>query len=242
MGPYYAVREGRHKGVYRSWDECRSNVSGYSGAQYAKFDTADQASAYMESQDSKSKVLQGMESTYSDNFYYIDNRPTRAASDSQTRSSNRYQASSSTHSDSEKLVIYTDGACHSNGQRKAQAGYGFYAPSHPKLSHYGPLSGPLQTNQRAELEAIRQAVTQAPPQASLEIRTDSRYAIGCMGKWGERWEAEGITDRKNLDIINDTRRIIKERQGKVQFSHVKGHSGDVGNEMADRLANMGARS
>eukprot|EP01070_Trichotokara_eunicae_P009965 Trichotokara_eunicae@DN6220_c0_g1_i1.p1 len=53
----------------------------------------------------------------------------------------------------EKEVIYTDGACTNNGKRGATAGYGVHFPSEPHRDISGKLKG-LQTNQRAELQAI----------------------------------------------------------------------------------------
>ena len=29
---YYAVKKGKKPGIYRSWEECRAQVSGFSGA------------------------------------------------------------------------------------------------------------------------------------------------------------------------------------------------------------------
>ena len=31
---YYAVQKGHHPGVYTTWDECKQQVSGFSGAVY----------------------------------------------------------------------------------------------------------------------------------------------------------------------------------------------------------------
>ena len=36
---YYAVRKGRNTGIYRTWDECKSQVFQYSGAEYKSFTT-----------------------------------------------------------------------------------------------------------------------------------------------------------------------------------------------------------
>lgn len=40
---YYAVQNGRSKGVYNSWSECESEVKGFKGAVYKKFDTVEEA-------------------------------------------------------------------------------------------------------------------------------------------------------------------------------------------------------
>lgn len=43
----YAVREGRTIGLFYSWDECKAQVDGYSGAQYKSFPTEEEARAYL---------------------------------------------------------------------------------------------------------------------------------------------------------------------------------------------------
>ena len=48
MAPgFYAVRAGRAPGVYRTWDECSAQVMGFSGGEYKKFATVEEASAYV---------------------------------------------------------------------------------------------------------------------------------------------------------------------------------------------------
>lgn len=49
---YYAVRKGRDVGVYRTWDECKAQVSGYSGAIYKKFTSLSEAEAFINSGES----------------------------------------------------------------------------------------------------------------------------------------------------------------------------------------------
>ena len=45
---YYAVRKGRKTGIYRTWDECKMQVSGYPGAQYKGFATLEEAEAFIQ--------------------------------------------------------------------------------------------------------------------------------------------------------------------------------------------------
>lgn len=47
MGKYYAVKNGYHIGIYNTWEECRKEVSGYSGAEYKSFSKLEDARAYM---------------------------------------------------------------------------------------------------------------------------------------------------------------------------------------------------
>ncbi len=43
---YYAVKEGKMPGVYKTWAECERQVKGYSGAIYKKFPTYEEAFAF----------------------------------------------------------------------------------------------------------------------------------------------------------------------------------------------------
>ncbi|MDO5026827.1 MAG: ribonuclease H family protein [Tissierellia bacterium] len=44
---YYAVRKGRKTGIYATWDECKAQVMGFSGAEYKKFENLYEAKSYM---------------------------------------------------------------------------------------------------------------------------------------------------------------------------------------------------
>ena len=44
---YYAVRKGKKTGIFNTWDECKKNVDGFSGAQYKSFKTKEEALAYI---------------------------------------------------------------------------------------------------------------------------------------------------------------------------------------------------
>ena len=44
---YYAVRKGRKPGIYRTWDDCKSQVFKCEGAEYKSFTTEEEALAYM---------------------------------------------------------------------------------------------------------------------------------------------------------------------------------------------------
>ena len=63
MEKYYAVKNGRKIGVFKTWDECKIQVDGYSGAIYKSFQNIDDAK----------KFITGEENTEeSKNFAYVD--------------------------------------------------------------------------------------------------------------------------------------------------------------------------
>ena len=44
---FYAVKKGKRVGIYNTWDECKSQVNGFSGAEYKSFLTMDEAKEYV---------------------------------------------------------------------------------------------------------------------------------------------------------------------------------------------------
>lgn len=44
---FYAVRKGYNIGIYNTWDECKKQVNGFSGAEYKSFTLLDEANEYM---------------------------------------------------------------------------------------------------------------------------------------------------------------------------------------------------
>ncbi|KAJ8487093.1 hypothetical protein ONZ51_g4401 [Trametes cubensis] len=150
--------------------------------------------------------------------------------------------------DDEPLIVYSDGACKGNGQPGSVAGIGvWWGPDHLwNLSERCPGG---QTNNRAELIAIIRVLENAPmDQRELIIKTDSHYSIKCLETWLDNWKRNGwkkanggpvnnVALIKYADIMLQERRNVAKQQ--VRFVKVKGHSGDVGNDGADRLAVAG---
>lgn len=88
------------------------------------------------------------------------------------------------------------------------------------------------TNNHAELSAIWRALTLVPDLLRpLVIRADSLYAIGCSTN--PTWKIKA-----NQDLVARIRNDLAKRPN-VTFEHVKGHDGEVNNELADRMANVG---
>ena len=44
---YYAVQIGRIPGIYGTWDECKAQIDGVSGAKYKSFPSLEEAERYM---------------------------------------------------------------------------------------------------------------------------------------------------------------------------------------------------
>lgn len=173
------------------------------------------------------------------------------------------------NSDIKIQSIYVDGASRGNGKiRMPISGYGVFYGANDKrngaisLNQIDDVHANKPTNQRAELFAIKHALIGIANEIAecndkvttkYEIYSDSQYAQSCITKWCDDWMKNNWRTSQgkpvsNKDIISSVIPILnyinqyynKHHFGDLQFFHVRGHRGDYGNEMADRLANIGA--
>lgn len=54
---FYAVRRGKSTGIFLSWEECKKQVDGYSGAEYKSFKTREEAQEYCDGGRKKTSVI-----------------------------------------------------------------------------------------------------------------------------------------------------------------------------------------
>lgn len=66
-GKYYAVKAGRTPGIYRSWDECKAVVDGFSGAIYKSFRSREEAEAFLGEQE-----LAAPQEGLPENYAFVD--------------------------------------------------------------------------------------------------------------------------------------------------------------------------
>lgn len=146
------------------------------------------------------------------------------------------------------VTVYTDGSCKNQGTDRAYAGIGVWFGSYNPKNLGEPYSGeplgdgtPIITNNRAEFWAVKRALDQVDFNDDLRIYSDSEYVINVLTKWYPNWKRnDALEGKKNLDIITVIDLQLNQRKGKTTFTYVRGHNGDFGNEMADKLANQGA--
>ncbi|EQM74115.1 ribonuclease H family protein [Stutzerimonas stutzeri] len=143
-------------------------------------------------------------------------------------------------------TINTDGACTNNGKHNARAGWGAILtnPEGDVLELAEPVpEGQPQTNSRAELLAVVHALEHCIKPAPINLYTDSQYIANACNGWLADWKARGWrkTDKKPPEHLDLWQRLDQLLQAKdVSVFWVKAHSGTLGNERADVLANLGA--
>lgn len=133
---------------------------------------------------------------------------------------------------SRTLTVSTDGSVVTEGRRKGKdhgaGGWAFVVHETGEEISGSSLDA---TNNQMELTAVIAAIKHAPTENSLRIRTDSQYVAGIVN--------QSNIVKSNMELWKEYRALSQGRRIKVEW--VKGHSGDVQNERADRLANQQAK-
>lgn len=129
------------------------------------------------------------------------------------------------------ITYYTDGSCSPN---PGPGGFAVIKEMQPAI-----LGGEENsTNIRMEGKALIAALTDADG-AECEIYTDSEFWINVITKWSLTWEKNGWRKKggeiKNLDLVHEVYPLYHESTAKLIW--VRGHVGNVGNELADEWAN-----
>ncbi len=126
------------------------------------------------------------------------------------------------------VVAYTDGACSGNPGAGAWA----YRVEWPDGSFEEAAGAePMTTNNREELKAVREALRAVHARIGdnadwrIVVRTDSLGVINWLTRLWKR--------KANLDLFPSIDPLVDAR---VRFEHVRGHSGEPGNERVDALA------
>lgn len=129
------------------------------------------------------------------------------------------------------IIYYTDGSCSPN----PGAG-GFAVIKENEMVIVGGEQ--MTTNIRMEGSAILAALHDSNGQ-ECQIYSDSEFWINVITKWGRGWKANGWHKKggeiKNLDIVKEVYELYEQSNAKLVW--VRGHVGNVSNELADVWAN-----
>lgn len=135
-----------------------------------------------------------------------------------------------------KVVIYTDGACRGN---PGPGGWGVilsYQDKQKTLNGYDPET----TNNRMELTAAIEGLRALKRACDVDLKTDSKYVMQGINDWMANWKSNGWKTAAKKPVKNaDLWQLLDEqaKKHKIKWHWVKGHAGIEGNEMADALAN-----
>jgi ribonuclease HI len=221
---FYVVWSGRRTGVFTDWETTHQAVDGYPRARYKSFPTRAEAEHAL----TEGAAPIGTKKP---------GRSKASARASRAHVAHRFDVS-----------IYCDGACDPN---PGHAGSGIVIYRDGQLAElWFGLYNPMGTNNTAELNALYHALLMAEAEINaghtVEVCSDSAYSINCIRSWAAGWEKRGWKktggEIKNLRIIQDCYAVYRRIAEDLTLTHVAGHAGTEGNELADRMAMLGAQS
>jgi ribonuclease HI len=141
--------------------------------------------------------------------------------------------------------LYTDGACSGN---PGPGGWGTVAYFEDGSCHeLGGRDG-ATTNNRMEMQAAIAALQFFADTQQIEpcvLYTDSEYLIKGITQWVKGWKKKGWKTAAGKPVLNQDLwetldlldgRVRVQTKVPVSWQHVRGHSGDVGNERCDTIA------
>jgi ribonuclease HI len=128
-------------------------------------------------------------------------------------------------------LAYTDGACFGNPSGPGGWGAVVFPPAAASSWElWGHLSS--TSNNRAEALGVLAALEWVPPGSRITIRSDSQLTVRILqGQYKVK---------ANPDIWEVIRDIRSRNHLAVTPEWLRGHAGDPGNELADRLSKIGA--
>lgn len=137
---------------------------------------------------------------------------------------------------SEKVIIYTDGACSGN---PGPGGWGAI------LMYKGAkkeISGGMKetTNNIMEITAVVEALKCLKVESDVQVYSDSAYTVnafnqGWIYNWMKNgWKTSGKEPVKNKELWQELYALTKKH--KVEFIKVKGHADNEFNNRCDEMA------
>ena len=150
----------------------------------------------------------------------------------------RAQARAGARSVTERIAIYTDGACKGN---PGPGGWGALLVAGDRERE---LCGgeALTTNNRMELTAVIRALEALKRASDVDLYTDSQYVKNGIQTWIHTWKRNGwkTADKKpvkNAELWRELDELAARHD--IRWHWVKGHNDHPGNTRADALANRG---
>lgn len=236
---YYAVKKGRTPGVYRTWEDAKKQVDGFSGAEYKSFEKITDATKYLNwNKETQPDIVN--EDSLSNAIKKIKSASGKETSQPKQNISSKYFA-----------TIYTDGGSRNTGVHKGghvnktdKAAWA-YLIEWDNGRTYGSGGEFGATNNKMELlgliNALEKLVELKFNDKHLLFVLDSQYVLNGINKhWIGGWKKRGWK-RSNGPLINasEWKRLdsLLEHFSDSEFSWTKGHADNQGNNFVDNELN-----
>ena len=216
---YYAVKKGKPKvkpAVYTSWDECKAQVQGVSGAVYKSFKTKEEAYAFIKPDEEDENEIN---------------------LDKTSDISNEVENLSDKLSKKDVLYAYVDGSYNKN---EKISGYGMALVINDEIIYEtkGTLTDEKFVQYRnvyGEVKGTEEAIKLAIKKGFKEVNVVYDYTG--IENWAlGNWKANNDLTKSYAKLIGEFRKVIK-----IKFIKVKAHAkesdgGHKYNDLVDKLA------
>ncbi|MDC7280450.1 ribonuclease H family protein [Butyrivibrio fibrisolvens] len=201
---FYAVKVGKAPGIYKSWPECQSNVSGYPGAVFKGFETLAEAEAFMSGTATIASPSNESATSEADG---VTNLP--------------------------DIYAFTDGSFNVATGVYGFGGFLHYSDTEDDIEIRGNGNDPEEAVSRNVAGEVHGAVAAMRKAVELGLTEMTLfYDYEGIEKWPLRyWK----TNKKISMFYVEEYDQLKDKL-RVNFVHVKAHTGIPGNEAADRMA------
>lgn len=203
---YYAVAKGKTPGIYLTWNDCKAQVDGFSGAVYKGFATMQEAEEFVV--------------RYGDRITAVDKQKNMQPDD------NTEPVSTDTH-----LVAYVDGSYEHSMRQYAYGCVLVLAEDTVTLNGSGNEEDYVtMRNVAGEILGSEHAIRWAVEHGYSSITI--YYDYEGIEKWANGiWKANKAGTQRYKEFVAKQREKID-----ISFSKVAAHTGVKYNEMADQLA------
>lgn len=213
MAKYYAVVSGKDGNgvIYRTWDQCKRQVIGHKGAIYKSFTSEEEAINFIK--------IHGID-------YKQDNEDIQSIDSDVTDSSDMDLA------EGDIVDIYVDGSYNISTHSYS---YGMVVVSNNNVIHKD--NGVGEDERASAMRNVAGEVLGSLNAVKYAIENKYKEANIFFDYQGIQSWALGTWKRNNY-LTQDYHKEMQElmKKIKINFIKVKGHSGDLYNDMADRLA------
>lgn len=213
---YYAVRVGKVPGIYSTWEECKAQVDGVSGASYKSFPSLEEAEHYIQRADEN------------------DAKITTAVDLSSVDFNAQVESCISALCENE-VIAFVDGSYDATGEKSAFGAIIFSQGGNRDVL-YKSFTKQLGEefislrNVAAELEGVKEAINWAIQYNKTKISI--YYDYEGIEKWATgQWKANKAITKDYVCFIQEKRLSLQ-----IEFIKVPAHTGVKFNEEVDTIA------
>lgn len=214
---FYAIKKGLVPGIYENWDDAKAQVSGFPGAEYKGFQTKEEAEAY----------LGGMHITTA------NAKPTETKRADEKAASEEKRANVMDPQELYELpYAFVDGSFNPESKVYGCGGFLFDDKNerHPIQASGSDEEMASMRNVAGEILgatlAIKKALELGLPKLTIY------YDYEGIKHWAEQtWKRNKKGTMEYAEFVASVRNQIR-----LEFVHVKAHTGIPGNEEADQMA------